>query len=142
VIHHSNKDIIVQTKNFSDENIYISSIKIDGKSYPSYMIPAKRLIKGIMIEIELNNDSTKGLGDLYVSSSDGYVLNAEVISKTHIKCTIEAAVEEAITKIYCSNEPIKVIANGKETNAWKYDQIEKTLIVQTEGTANLEVLSQ
>jgi len=140
VIHHGDKSITVQTRNNCDENIYIRSIKIDDKEYPCYMIPASRLVKGAKIELEMSNDSAKGLGDLYISSSDGFVREAELVSPTHLKCTIEAAIDNATTKIYSKTKPKKVIINGKENQDCRYDERKKTLTVQSTGVTKIEVL--
>lgn len=142
VIHHGDKSIIIQTKNNTDDNIYIRSIKVNGKVYPSYKKPAQRLISGIKIELEMGSDPTQGLGSLYVSSSDGFVLNAELASASNLKCTIESAVTDATTKIYSRTKPLKVIMNGREDNKWGYDDAKKTLTVQSQGTTTIEVFSQ
>jgi len=141
VIHHGDKSIIIQTKNNTNDNIYIRSIKVNGKVYPCYMIPAQRLISGVKIELEMGSDPAQGLGNLYISSSDGFVLNAELASASNLKCTIESAVTDATTKIYSRTKPVKVIVNGREDNKWGYDEEMKTLTIQSTGTAEIEVLS-
>jgi len=141
VIRHGDKNIIIQTKNNTDDNIYIRSIKVNGNVYPSYMIPAKRLISGVKIDLEMGSEPAEGLGSLYISSSDGFVLNAELVSASHLKCTIDSPVAEATTKIYSRTKPVKVIVNGQEDNKWGYDEAKKTLTIQSMGTAEIEVLS-
>lgn len=141
VIHHGHKNIIIQTKNNTDDNIYIRSIKVNGKVYPSYMIPAQRLISGVKIELEMGSDPVRGLGSLYISSSDGFILNAELASASGLKCTVESAASDATTKIYSRTKPVKVKVNGREDNNWGYDEATNTLAIQSTGTASIEVLS-
>lgn len=142
VIHRGDRVITVQTKNNSEENIYISSIKVDGKIYPCYMIPAKRLVKGVNIELEMTNDSTKRLGNLYVSSTDGYVENAELVSPNHLRFTIDAVVEQATTKIYSLTKPNKIMVNGNVFNSWKYDKINKIVTITSKYKSVIDVFQK
>ena len=142
VIHNGDKRIIIQTKNNSEKNIYIRSIKVNGKIYPCYMIPAKRLIEGIKIDLEMDSDPVQALGNLYISSSDGFVLNAELVSASHLKCTIDSPISEATTKIYSRSRPIKVKTNSIENKKWDYDEAKKILTIKSTDTTTLEVFSQ
>lgn len=141
-IQHEKGDVTIQAKNNTDDNIYIRSIKVDDKEYPCYMIPASRLVKGAKIELEMSSDSTKGLGDLYISSTDGYVQNAEMVSPAQLKCTIEAAIEEATTKIYSRTKPVKILINLKPSDTWNYDDETKIATIQNEGVASIEVFAE
>jgi putative alpha-1,2-mannosidase len=140
VIHHGDKSTIVQTHNNSDENIYISSIKVNDKIYPGYMIPV-RLAIGAKIDLEMSSDSTASPGNLYLSSSDGYIESAELVSGSHLKCTIEAAVEFATTKIYCYKKPVRILINGQQTENLNYDDKDKIITVQNKGTSTIEVFT-
>ncbi len=142
VLHHDTKDITIETKNNEGENIYVRSIRVDGRVYPAYLIPAQRLVAGVKIELEMGNDRERGLGDLYLSSSDGFVRSAELVSPSHLRCTIEAAVTDATTKIYSGTKPVKVVVNGREDNQWGYDEARKTSTILNTGTATIEVLLQ
>ncbi len=139
-IYRGDKSIIIQTKNNSEDNSFISSIKLNDNDYPCYMIPAKRLIQGAKIDIEMSSNSTQGLGKLYIGSSDGYVVNAELVSGSHLKCTITAAVTEATTKIYSHTKPGSVLVNGQSSKNWYYDKIKKILTVKTTDTAEVEII--
>jgi len=139
VIHHGENSITVQTKNNTGDNIYIRSIKVDGKVYPCYMIPAQRLISGAKIDLEMGSDPTEGLGPLYISSSDGFVRSAELVSDSRLKCVIEAAVTEATTQIYSRMKPAKVLVNGKEAESWHYDDTNRTATIHTGGIAEIDV---
>jgi len=141
VIHCGEKTISVQTKNNTGDNIYIRSIKVDGEVYPCYMIPARRLISGVKIELEMGSDPAEGLGGLYIASSDGFVLNAEMVSASHLRCTIESAITDSTTKIYSWTKPVKVTVNGRQDDNWDYDETNRTVTVQSTGTAAIEVLS-
>ena len=88
-----------------------------------------------------DSDAEQGMGSLYISSSDGFVLNAELVSASGLKCTIESAAVDATTKIYSRTKPVKVIMNGREDNKWGYDEATNTLTIQSTGTAEIEVLS-
>ena len=140
VIHNGKKDITIETKNNDGENIYVRSIRVDGRVYPAYMIPAQRLVAGVRIELEMSSDRTAGLGNLYLSSSDGFVRSAELVSASHLKCTIEAAVTDAATKIYSRTKPVQILVNGRPDSTWGYDEANKTVSIQSAGTATIEVV--
>jgi putative alpha-1,2-mannosidase len=142
VLHHGTKDITIETMNNDGENIYVRSIRVDGRPYPAYLIPARRLVSGVKIELEMGSDRTSGLGDLYLSSSDGFVRGAELVSPSHLTCTIEAAVTEATTKIYCRTKPVRVVVNGREDSKAGYDEVQKTLTILSADTATIEVWSR
>lgn len=141
VIHNGKSDITIETKNNTGENIYIRSIRIDGQVYPAYMIPAQRLASGVKIDLEMGSDPAGGLGSLYLSSSDGFVRSAELVSASHLKCTIEAAVADATTKIYSRTKPVQVLMNDSQDSTWGYDELKKTVSIQSAGTACIEVFS-
>lgn len=142
VIHRGAKDIVVEAKNNTGKNIYIQSIKVDGTLYPCYMIPAKRLTKGAKIDLEMGSDSTHGLGKLYVSSTNGFVRDAEMVSPSELRCTIDAAVLNATTKVYSSTKPVKILVNGKENDTWNYDKTKKIVTIQTSTTADIEIVTK
>ena len=139
VIHARGKEIAIQTRNNSRDNIYLRSIKLDGADYPCYMIPAQRLAMGAKLELEMGNDPARGLGDLYIGSSDGFVREARLVSDSLLKCVVEAAVSDATTKLYSRVKPVRVMVNGKEDTGCDYDAATGTLTVKTSGTANIEV---
>jgi predicted alpha-1,2-mannosidase len=139
-IHLGDNDLTVNTTDSSSDNIYVKSIKVDGKAYPCYMIPAKRLVAGAKIDLNMGSDPAEGLGGLYIGSSDGFVQSAELVSATHLKCTIEAPGLAATTKICASTKPAKVLVNGQEEKSPSYNAEQKTLTLRTTGTAAIEVL--
>jgi predicted alpha-1,2-mannosidase len=140
VIHNGRKDITIKAVNNSDNNIYIKSIKVDGRVYPCYMISARRLAQGANIELKMGSDPSRGLGDLYVASSDGFVLDAELISVSHLKCVIESPAGEATTKIHSKTRPVKVIINGQQSGDWNYDEASQALAIQSADKTTIEVL--
>jgi putative alpha-1,2-mannosidase len=141
VIKGHDKPIVIQARNNSPENIYIQSVKLDGKPYPCYFIPARRLATGAQIEIELGNNPARSLGALYLSSTDGFVLSAELSSASRLKCVIESPVATgpATTEIHSDQRPARIFANGKPQTNWSYDQTRQIATVQTAGTAALEI---
>ncbi len=140
VIHHGDKSTVIQTYNNSDKNIYISSIRINDELYPAYMIPV-RLAVGARIDLEMSSDSTASLGNIYISSSDGYIESAELVSDSHLKCTIEAALKYATSKIYCSKKPVKILINGHQIENLYYNDKDKIVSIQSKGTSIIEVFT-
>jgi uncharacterized protein YabE (DUF348 family) len=95
----------------------------------------------VNIELEMGSDPAEGLCGLYIASSDGFVLNAELVSASRLKCTIESAITDSTTKIYSRTRPARVTVNGRQDNTWSYDEANRTVTVQSAGTAAIEVLS-
>jgi predicted alpha-1,2-mannosidase len=141
-IHLGSKNLTVNAPNTSTNNIYVKSIKLDGKPYPAYMIPAKRLASGATIDFEMGSDSAEGLGSLYIASTDGFVRDAELASPTLLKCTIEALGSAATTRIHSPNKPTKVLRNGQEDSSVSYDPLHNNLSIHSSGTAAIEVMVQ
>ena len=68
--------------------------------------------------------------------------SAELVSATHLKCTIEAPELAATTKICCSTNPAKLLVNGQEYKTASYDATRKRATIQTTGTAAIEVAAE
>ena len=134
------KTITVRAMTQGESDIYIRSIRLDGKNYPCYMIPARRLLRGASIELDMGSDPMSKLGNLFISSSDGYVEDAELPRENHLKCTIVAAGIDATTKIFCATPPVKITVNGSAFRKWNYDEIQHTTTLKTKASANIEVL--
>mgnify|MGYP000991476581 CR=1 FL=1 len=139
IIKNGENNIIVRALNNNENNIYIEKIKVNGKIYPSYLIPAEKLVSGMTIDLTMSDDPSCRIGNLYISSSDGFVRNVELITDSHLKCTIEAAIIDATTKIYCDSLPSKVIINGKHNNTWHFDKLNNILTIQNDDIALIEV---
>jgi hypothetical protein len=141
VLRNGAKRITVETKKHTAENIYVHRIELDGKDYPAYMIPARRLAAGASLVLTTGNDATHALGDLYIASSDGFVAEAELASATRLRGVIEAAVMEARTKVFSRARPIAVRVNGLPASDWDYEETSKTLSLRTSGRARLWTLA-
>ncbi len=139
-IHNGKRAITIRTKNNSESNIYIRSIQVDGKAYPSYMIPARRLASGATIDLEMGSDPAQGLGELYIASTDGFLSKAELLSETRLQFVVEPGARDAITRIYCQTKPAKVLVNGVPDTRCSYDESTKTVTVQSADRAAMEVL--
>lgn len=139
IVHNGGKEIRVESRNNDGDNIYLRSIKVDGKVYPAYMIPARRLAAGARIELEMGSDPALGLGDLYVGASEGFILNAELVSAAQLKCTVAAPVGDATTLIHSRTRPSQVIVNGEANAAWDYNAAKQAVAIRSSGTATIEV---
>ena len=139
VLHHGKADLTIETRNHSRSNIYLRALTVDGKPYPCYMIPARRLAAGARLGLDLTDDPSAGLGDLYIGSSDGFILKADLVSDTRLKFTVEAAVVDATTRIHSRTQPAQVLVNGQESKDWDYDATKQVLAMPTTGTATVEI---
>jgi predicted alpha-1,2-mannosidase len=133
------KEIEVQAKNNSAQNTYVRGIKVDDAVYPCYMIPARRLAGGARIDLEMCSDPTVGLGDLYIGSSDGFILSAGLEGKDRLKFVVEAGATEATTKIFSRTKPARVLVNSQPDSSCDYDEASRTTTITTAGKASIEV---
>ena len=118
----------------------IRSIKLNGNNYPCYMIPTKKLLSGVEIELEMGNDPLQGLGNLYVSSTDGFVGDVELSEDHYLKCIIEAAVEDATTEIYSIKKPKLIVVGGLKLKDWEYNEKNKIITLKTSDIAEIEII--
>lgn len=139
VILNGKKKIIVQALNNNEDNIYIKEIKVNGKVYPSYLIPSEKLISGVIIDLLMSSDPDCRLGSLYISSSNGFVRKAELVSGSHLKCTIEPAIINAETNVYCNTKPVLVRLNGKKSDSWSFNELNNIFTIQTRDITTIEV---
>ncbi len=139
VIHSGTGNITITTTGNSDKNIYVRSIRLDGKVYPCYMISAQRLKKGATLALEMGTDPAAGLGSIYVAATDGFVLDAERISPSHLKCIIQSPLGKSTTRIYSQTRPEKILLNGWPDNNWSYNEANRSVLLQTTGTTTIEV---
>ena len=63
VIHQENgNDFVILTKNSSEKNKHIKSVKLNGVSYPKAWIEHQDIIKGGKLEIEMDDVPSKNWG--------------------------------------------------------------------------------
>jgi putative alpha-1,2-mannosidase len=121
--------------------MYVKAIKVDGKPYPSYMIPARRLAAGARIEVEICGDLAETKGGLFIGSSDGSILSAELVSDTHLRAVVEAAAAAATTLILSPKRPSRILVNGREYADWSYNPVLKCVRIPSTETATIDVFA-
>lgn len=57
--YYSGKKLTIKTKNNSNKNKYIQSIKLNGKALRSYSITHEQLVNGAVLELEMTNQPKK-----------------------------------------------------------------------------------
>ena len=60
--YYPGKTFVIQTKHNSPENIYIQSVKLNGKPFDSFRLSHRDLIQGGTLEIELGPEPNKEWG--------------------------------------------------------------------------------
>ena len=60
--YYPGKEIVIETKNNSEENVYIQSVIWNGKPYNSFKLPHSEFIKGGKLVIELGDKPNKEWG--------------------------------------------------------------------------------
>lgn len=129
----------IRSRNNDTNNLYIREIKLNGRVYPAYFVPAKRLAAGATIELDMCNNPEIGLGRVYIAATDGFIREAYLASPARLACTINAPAETATTAVYCADKPVKLFVNGQKTENWTYNTATKLVIIQTVGEAKIEI---
>ncbi len=127
---HGIKDTIIQANNNSTRNTYISSIQVNGATYPSYFISGKRLVRG-NTTITLGMTSTPSrIGNMYVTGTDGEALAANTDNKTYLQFQNDPIALTSRAKIYATKQPTAVSVNGSPLTNWTYDSSTSTLNIK------------
>jgi putative alpha-1,2-mannosidase len=127
---HGIKDTIIQANNNSTRNTYISSIQVNGATYPSYFISGKRLVRE-NTTITLGMTSTPSrIGNMYVAGTDGEALAASTDNNTYLQFQNDPIALTSRAKIYATKQPTAVYVNGLPLTNWTYDSSTSTLNIK------------
>ena len=127
---HGLKDTIIQANNNSPRNAYISSIQVNGATYPSYFISGKSLVEG-NTTITLGMTSTPSrIGKMYVTGTDGEVLAAATDNTTFLQFRNDPIALTSRAKIYATKRPTALSVNGSPLTTWTYDSATSTLNIK------------
>ncbi len=135
------KRLTLQTINNSPSNHYIRSIKLDGATYPSFLISGRVLSRGDhAITLELTNNPGK-LGTLYLSSTDGEVLKVLSDGRGWIEFELDPMATTCRAHVFSATVPQRVTFNGINFTNWSYDQVTKltTLSGLSNGVCRITV---
>jgi hypothetical protein len=105
------------------------------------VIPARRLVSGARIEIELCDDPAAAFGGLSVLSSDGFIQSARLVSDAHLRFNVAAAVSGATTLVRSPAKPSKVLCDSREETRWSYDESTRTVRIPSAETATIDVFA-
>ncbi len=139
VLHNGSHDVTIRARQNSPDNIYIRSIKVDGRPYPAYLIPARRLAAGADIELEMGSDPAQGLGACFIASTDGFLIKAELAAGSQLRFSVQAAAGEATTRVFSATKPAQITVNGQASRAWDYDRASRAAVLHTTGTSEVVV---
>ncbi len=127
---HGIKDTIIQANNNSARNIYISSIQVNGATYPSYFISGKRLVtENTTITLGMTSTPSR-IGNMYVTGTDGEVLAASTDDNTYLQFQNDPLALTSRAKIYATKQPTAVSVNGSPLTNWTYDSATSTLNIK------------
>jgi putative alpha-1,2-mannosidase len=127
---HGIKDTIIQANNNSTRNTYISSIQVNGTTYPSFFISGKRLVtENTTITLGMSSTPSR-IGNMYVTGTDGEVLSASTDNKTFLQFQNDPLALTSRAKIYATKQPTTVSVNGSPLTNWTYDSATSTLNIK------------
>ncbi len=137
---HGKTKITISTNNQSDNNVYIRSIEMNGKSFPAHMVSGKTLSSK---DIDLNlgmTDKPSSISDLYLVSSDGEVLSADSKTTT-LEFELDPIKDVCSARIYSVSRPKEIIVNGsKKIDGWRYDESEKIVYLDNLPKGSVTVI--
>ncbi len=125
VVIHGKTDITVESLNNSPANHYISTIKLNGAAFPSYLISGTVLTSSNQtISLSLTGNPSK-LGDLYLSSTDGEVMNGGAENGKSLSFEIDPIAATCGAKVCSVVRPASITRNGQSFSDWSYDATSK-----------------
>jgi putative alpha-1,2-mannosidase len=108
LIIHGKTDLTIEALNNSPGSHYISEIKLNNKTHPSYMISGQRFVPGKQ-ELTLTlSDSPSRLGDLYLSSTDGEVIYVSADGSKSLSLVINPVASQCTAKVYSVRKPVSI----------------------------------
>ena len=127
---HGIKDITIQANNNAPNNVYVSSIQVNGQTYPSHFISGKTLIAG-NTNITLNMASSPSrIGSMYITGADGEVLSAGTDNTSYLQFQNDPITATSRAKIYTTKQPTAVSVNGTPLTGWTYDPATSSLNIK------------
>lgn len=127
---HGIKDTIIQANNNSTRNTYISSIQVNGATYPSYFISGKRLVtENTTITLGMTSTPSR-IGTMYVTGTDGEALAASTDNNTNLQFQNDPIARTSRAKIYATKQPTAVSVDGSPLTNWTYDSSTSTLNIK------------
>ncbi len=136
---HGASDLTIQAFNNSSTNHYICRVRLDGALYPALQFSGATLVSSNRtIQVVLTNAPVKP-GLLYVSSTDGELLEVRGDSQTWLECDLEPMAMNCQLKIYCASRPATVMVNGQPFADWLYDSADQLLCLPSAGRGTYRV---
>lgn len=138
---HGATELTVQTVNNTPSNNYICSISLDNALYPALQFSGATLVSANhIVEVVLTNTPTRP-GFLYLSSTDGELLDARGDGQSWLEFDLEPMAMNCQLQVYCASVPTVVLLNGKPCADWVYNSTNKLLCLSgaVRGTYRFEL---
>jgi putative alpha-1,2-mannosidase len=141
VVIRGKTDLTIEALNHAAGNNYISSIKLNGVGYPSYVLSARALASANQtLTLALTNLPSK-LGHLYLSSADGEVLAATTDNRTYLTFDIDPLATSCTAQVYAAVKPASITLNGANFTTWTYDTASKLAVLRGVKKGTYKVLA-
>ncbi len=129
VVIHGKTDLTIETVNNAAANNYISSIRLDGAAYPSFLLSSKSLAAANHTLTLTLSPSPAKIGDLYLSSTDGEVLSASTDNRTHLDFELDPLAASCTAVVHAAVKPASISLNGASFTNWAYDASTKLAVL-------------
>ena len=118
---------------------YVSSLRVDGSAYPSYVISGQTLARaGHTLTFGMTSTPSR-IGRLDLAGTDGEVLSGSTDSRTYLRFSIDPLGGTSRADIHAAEPPVTVSVNGRLLPAadWSYHPGEHLLTLRNIPTGTV-----
>lgn len=119
---HGRRDTIIRALGDSAATPYVSSLRVDGSAYPSYLISGQTLTRaGHTLTFGMTSTPSR-IGRLHLAGTDAEVLSGSTDNRTYLRFSIDPLGGTARADVDAAGPPVAVSVNGRPLPAadWSY----------------------
>jgi putative alpha-1,2-mannosidase len=130
---HGRWDTIIQARGNSSSTPYVSSIQVNGSTYPSQFIAGETLATQSNTLIFSMTNTPSRIGQMYLTGTDGEVLSASTDNRTYLRFRNDPLGGTSQAKVDAAKAPVAVSVNGVALpgSSWSYDSGEHVIMLKS-----------
>jgi putative alpha-1,2-mannosidase len=129
---HGRRDIIIQAHGNSSSTPYVSSIQLNGLTYPSYFISGETLASQNTTLTFAMTGTPSAAGQMYLTGTDGEVLAASTDDRTYLRFRNDPLGGTSQARVSAAKRPVAVSVNGLTLPGrnWSYNSGEHLITLK------------
>jgi putative alpha-1,2-mannosidase len=129
---HGRRDTVIRARGNLPATPYVSSLRVNGSAYPSYLISGETLASADHTLTFGMTGTPSRIGAMYLTGTYGEVLSASTDNSTYLRFRNDPLGGTSQAKVYAAKAPVAVSVNGAglPASAWSYDSVEHVITLQ------------